>query len=109
MNPTPLMAELNRLLITLAVEGDDLKVRAPKGVLTVELRETIREHKGQLIEALKLEQPGEDDDLFTYLSLQIREGGFYYHHFQAVRGYARRMLPTEQYAELERSWRARLQ
>lgn len=38
--------------IDLTVAGDDLRLRAPRGVLTRDLVETIRAHKGDLLSAL---------------------------------------------------------
>jgi len=53
-----LLAELNRLNVKLTLAGDKLRLEAPAGVLTPELKETIRQHKAAL-KALLLGQPAE--------------------------------------------------
>jgi hypothetical protein len=44
-----LLSETRRLAIVLHVEGDQLRVRAPKGALTPELQKTMAAHKGELL------------------------------------------------------------
>ena len=47
-----LLAELRRLGVRLAVEGDKLKCNAPKGVLTAELQQSLRNHKEAIMSRL---------------------------------------------------------
>lgn len=46
----------------LSIVGDELRVDAPNGTLTAELRQTITDHKGELIEALRLRSQFSDDE-----------------------------------------------
>jgi len=55
VTPTALLAELRRRGVELAVHGDKLRYTAPKGALTDELREGMRQHKQALIELLSIE------------------------------------------------------
>ncbi len=55
MTPIGLLAELRRRGVELAVHGDKLRYTAPKGALTDELREGMRQHKQALIELLSIE------------------------------------------------------
>jgi hypothetical protein len=48
-----LLAQTQRLAIGLHVEGTQLRVRAPKGVLTRELQEAIATHKAALLQRLQ--------------------------------------------------------
>ena len=49
MKPNQLIAELTERGIKLWAEGDQLRVRAPKGVLTPELRDELALHKAELV------------------------------------------------------------
>jgi hypothetical protein len=52
-----LLAELDTLGVDLTVDGDTLKIDAPAGVLTDDLRQAIKENKAEIISLLrKLEQ-----------------------------------------------------
>lgn len=55
MNAHDLLELLQRHAVTLAVEGDTLRCRAPRGVLTPELRSALARHKQQLISILAAE------------------------------------------------------
>ena len=52
MTVCELLSETRRLAIVLHVEGNQLRVRAPKGVLTPELQEIMAAHKGELLRLL---------------------------------------------------------
>lgn len=43
--------------IILQAEGDRLRIRAPKGTLTPELREAIAQHKQEILTVLQSRQP----------------------------------------------------
>jgi hypothetical protein len=58
MNALDLLAELKRLNVKLSLAGDKLRLEAPAGVLTPELKEALRQHKAAL-KALLLGQPVE--------------------------------------------------
>lgn len=49
MSASALLSELRRRDIHLRAEGDELRLSAPAGVLTVELREALRRYKGDLL------------------------------------------------------------
>jgi len=51
MNIPDLLSELCRLGITIAIDGDELKLRAPRGVITPQLCNSVAEHKSELIAA----------------------------------------------------------
>jgi hypothetical protein len=51
MNIPDLLSELCRLGITIVIDSGQLKLRAPRGVITAELRNSVAEHKAQIIEA----------------------------------------------------------
>ncbi|MEY4545245.1 MAG: hypothetical protein RL685_1440 [Pseudomonadota bacterium] len=51
-----LLAELRRSAITVWAEGDQLRVRAPKGALTPELTARLTRHKADLLLTLQAEQ-----------------------------------------------------
>ena len=53
-----LLVELKRLNVKLSLAGDKLRLEAPAGVLTPELKEALRQHKAALI-ALLSGQPVE--------------------------------------------------
>jgi len=53
MNFTDLLQELRRQGISLLREGESLKIQAPKGALTAELRAALATHKTALLEWLK--------------------------------------------------------
>jgi hypothetical protein len=48
-----LLSELRRVNITLTVEGNELRFRAPIGAMTAELKATLAGHKAELVEALR--------------------------------------------------------
>ncbi|MBO3457408.1 non-ribosomal peptide synthetase [Aetokthonos hydrillicola Thurmond2011] len=54
MNRKELLAELEKRGVTLWVENDKLNIEAPKGVLTPELRDSLREHKQEIIRLLQI-------------------------------------------------------
>ena len=54
MNRKELLTELNKLGIKLWVENDKLNIEAPKGALTPELRNSLAEHKPEIIRLLLL-------------------------------------------------------
>lgn len=47
-----LLVQLSELGVKLQLDGGDLRITAPQGVLTAELRQALREHKASLVEAL---------------------------------------------------------
>lgn len=53
MTPLDLLAELERLNVKLTLAGDKLRLEAPAGVLTPELKETVRRQKPALIALLE--------------------------------------------------------
>jgi len=53
MNVDGFMQDLRQAGVTLAVEGDALRFRAPTGVMTAELKATLAARKAELIEALR--------------------------------------------------------
>ena len=53
MYPTELIHVLQESGVTLAVEGDDLRYRAPAGVLTPELRSVLTAQKQEVIDRLR--------------------------------------------------------
>lgn len=76
---TTLLPALEARKITFAVEGDRLKIDAPAGALTPELRAAIAEHKPELLRTERVESPTEGvrwlvhhriplDDLSDYLA-----------------------------------------
>ena len=48
-----LLAELNKLGIRLQLENEDLRVNAPQGALTDELRQALRLYKAQIVSLLQ--------------------------------------------------------
>lgn len=58
MEPAALLQKLREIGCELRPEGDRLRVRAPAGVLTDELRSLIREHKGELLHLLSAGEAG---------------------------------------------------
>ena len=52
MTAVEVLGELRQRGVTLEPNGDSLRYRAPKGVLTVELREALVENKAELIQLL---------------------------------------------------------
>ncbi len=48
-----LLSRLAALGVSLTADGDNLRIRAPRGVLSPELREEIRVHKDSLLESLR--------------------------------------------------------
>jgi hypothetical protein len=55
MTPTALLAELRERGVELAVDGDKIRYRAPRGVLTADLKEAMRACKPDLLAALAQE------------------------------------------------------
>ncbi len=47
-----LIAELYRVGVRLIISGDEVRVRAPRGVITEALRQRLVKYKGEVIEAL---------------------------------------------------------
>jgi predicted metal-dependent hydrolase len=56
MNAGALLEDLRRRDLILEAEGDSLHVEAPAGVVTDELRATLAENKGRLLESLARER-----------------------------------------------------
>ncbi len=56
MNAAALLAEVQRLGVTLEPHGNRLHVDAPRGVLTEKIIEELRESKGELLALLNSEQ-----------------------------------------------------
>ena len=52
-NVEELLGNLNKLGVKLRLEGDDLRVSAPPGVLTEEVRQTLRSKKVQVVNLLR--------------------------------------------------------
>ena len=52
MNPATLLADLRHRGIELTAEGDRLRYRAPRGVLSPELIADLRSHKRELLAEL---------------------------------------------------------
>ncbi len=52
MNLNDLLAELEERGVKLGADGDQLRIRAPKGVITPKLRDALAEHKAELIKLL---------------------------------------------------------
>jgi len=57
MNTALLLTELRKQDVEIAVDGDRLCVRAPKGVLTTELRELLALNRAEIIRILQAERP----------------------------------------------------
>lgn len=55
-----LLSELHRLGIKLSLEGDDLRLVAPPGALTAQIRATLAANKAQLLDWLRGEQAAAD-------------------------------------------------
>ena len=53
MSPARLLVELHKLNVQLELEGEGLRVRAPRGFLTNELVREIKLHKANLVAVLK--------------------------------------------------------
>ena len=56
-----LLEQLSELGVKLQLDGEDLRVTAPQGVLTAELRQALREHKASLVEALRAKKAALDE------------------------------------------------
>ncbi|WP_434348622.1 amino acid adenylation domain-containing protein [Myxococcus virescens] len=61
MNLGELLAELNRRGLEVRVEGDALRLRGPKGAATPELRQSLAEHKPELLELLRAHDRGQEE------------------------------------------------
>lgn len=57
----PLLIELNKLGVKLRMEGDELKVNAPQGVMTKDLLQSLREHKQDIITLLRTQNRVEQE------------------------------------------------
>ena len=53
MNLNQLIADLSLVGVKLWVDGEELRVRAPKGVLTLERRDLLKLHKAELVSRLR--------------------------------------------------------
>lgn len=53
METSKLLTELQQRGVNLTVDGDNLRYVAPKGALTDELRQAIKDHKAELLELLQ--------------------------------------------------------
>jgi pyochelin synthetase len=56
-----LLVQLSELGVKLQLDGEDLRITAPQGVLTAELRQALREHKASLVEALGAKKAAIDE------------------------------------------------
>lgn len=56
MTPLDLLAELERRNVKLTLAGNKLRLEAPAGVLTPELKETVRRQKPTLIALLEVQE-----------------------------------------------------
>ncbi len=52
MNPQELLADLERLGVAYSVEGQHLRLEAPRGAISDEMRQALKEHKPQIVELL---------------------------------------------------------
>ncbi len=87
MTTTSLLCELRSSGIALSVSGGKLRVEAPKGVLTQELRDELALHKAEIIAALKASTPAPDKGGHDVVELAMRE------FKRIVRRLSRVMLP----------------
>ena len=60
MTPQTLLTELHALGVTLIPEGSGLRYRAPKGVLTPELRKALAEQKAEILTVLSEPESAKD-------------------------------------------------
>jgi hypothetical protein len=51
MSILDLLAELCHLGVTMVIDGEQLRLRAPRGVITDELRASVTIHKREIVEA----------------------------------------------------------
>ena len=56
MTPDALLDKLERLNVKVTINGDKLRLEAPKGVLTPEMKEAIRQYKPALIALLEAQE-----------------------------------------------------
>jgi len=56
MNAQQLLADLERLGVTYSVEGQHLRLEAPRGAISDEMRQSLKEHKPQIVELLSQRQ-----------------------------------------------------
>lgn len=56
MNPASLLGELRRRGIVVRTEGEDLRLRGPRGTLTEEFRGAVLEHKSDLLPILRTQE-----------------------------------------------------
>ncbi len=64
MNPATLLSDLRRRGVELTAEGDRLRYRAPRGVLSPELLDDLRSHKREILAKLtQYEDSAEEDAL----------------------------------------------
>ena len=64
MTAAALVADLRKRGVALAVAGDRLHWRAPKGVMIDEMREALRRHKPQVLEILTAHRQGHTPSAF---------------------------------------------
>ena len=57
MSATALLPDLKKRGVELSIDGDRLRWRAPRGIMTAETVETLRRHKPAIIESLTLPAP----------------------------------------------------
>jgi len=65
LNPTETIAHLQKLGVTMTVDGGKLRVEAPAGVVTQDMAQYLRRHKRIILAALQ----GEAVTLADYLAL----------------------------------------
>jgi len=58
--PQTLLRELNALGVVLSAEGGRLRVKAPPGALTDQLKAEVAEQKAAIISCLEMERPSSD-------------------------------------------------
>ena len=62
MSAAELLRQLRSLGVSLRVQGGELKLTAPKGVLNAELRDQLRSHKAELSELLAIADTSKQPD-----------------------------------------------
>lgn len=70
MNIDELLTLLSESNVNLSAEGENIKIRAPEGILTKEIVNSITEHKKNLL--LRLHQTKENDDSITLRFQPVR-------------------------------------
>ncbi|MDP9365826.1 MAG: hypothetical protein M3Q10_16665 [Chloroflexota bacterium] len=74
MSPADFLAELRRRGGVLRIEGDQLRCRAPDGVLTEKVVAYLRKHKMELIALLAAEAAIDPDGLRLRTALTLFDG-----------------------------------